>query len=86
MDIKFEGLSDVVLKVEFITVLFGKGKFIDNNDGETYDIYFISVPMLGNGKHISVHSKDMEDVTEWRSYDDGKILSFECTSVEHWEC
>jgi hypothetical protein len=81
MDIKMNG---VTLKVEHLTVLYGKGKWQDN-DGEQYEIYSITLPTMPNGKHITVHSKDMDGVVENRSYDDGKILEFVCERIEHWD-
>ncbi|WCF11672.1 hypothetical protein NDS46_30460 (plasmid) [Paenibacillus thiaminolyticus] len=80
----------IKLEYSFTTVLLGSGKFQCNeNDGEIYEIHAIYLPTTPSGKHISVWAKDdegqqMNDVTEWRSYDDGKILSFECKKVEHW--
>ncbi|WP_090739335.1 hypothetical protein [Paenibacillus sp. Mc5Re-14] len=73
------------LEYDFTTVLFGKGEFLDN-DGEIQEINAIHLPTEPNGKHISVFDKEFEDksVVEWRSYADGKILSFVCEKVEHW--
>lgn len=81
MDIKINGLN---LKADYITVLYGHGKWLDNYDGEVYEIDTIKLPTLPSGKHITIHSKDMEGVVENRSYDDGKILEFVCEKVEHW--
>ena len=81
MEIKMNGVS---LIVDHITVLQGSGKWLDIN-GEVFDIYNIKLPMLADGKHITVHSKDMDDVVENRSYDDGKILEFICEKIEHWK-
>ncbi len=80
MEIKMNG---VTLRVDHLTVLYGEGKWQDA-DGEIYDIYSITLPTLPNGKHVTVHSKDMEDVVENRSYDDGKILEFKSNKLEYW--
>lgn len=76
-------MNGVTLKIDYITVLCGNGKWLDN-DGELYEIENIKLPMLADGKHIVIRSKEYEDVAENRSYDDGKIIEFECNRVEHW--
>ncbi|WEG18589.1 hypothetical protein PQ478_08905 [Alkalihalophilus pseudofirmus] len=68
-----------------ITVLEGDGEFLDHYSDEIYDIHTIKIPFSASGKHITVFSKEDEDIVEDRSYFDGKILSFNCTSVYHWK-
>lgn len=68
---------------DFITVLYGNGKWQDD-DGEIYDIDNIKLPMLLDGKHLCIYSKECEDVLENRSYDDGMILSFQVEKIEYW--
>jgi hypothetical protein len=84
MKVKFVGLSDVELEVNHLTVLTGTGEFQDNN-GEIFQMESIIIPMLGDGKHITVQSKEVEDTLEYRSYDDGKILSFRSQELAHWK-
>lgn len=74
----------IELKYAFTTVLKGGGEFQDN-DGEIYELTGIYLPTSPSGKHFSVTSKDSEGTEEWRGYDDGKVLSFSCTDVIHWE-
>ena len=68
------------------TVLKGEGEFLDFESNETYKINAIMLPFTANGKHITVFSKEegLESFTEWRSFFDGKILSFTCKNVDHW--
>lgn len=73
----------IELKYDFTTVLKGIGEF-QEWDGEVYEIESILLPTDPSGKHISVKSKTMDGCSEWRGYDDGKILNFESKEVEHW--
>ena len=86
LELKFQGINNVSFKDDYITVLVGTGEFVDN-DGEKYEINSIKLPMLADGKHISVFDKEFKDksVVMDMSYGDGKIISFTCKHVEHWE-
>lgn len=68
-----------------VTILEGDGEFLDHESGDVYKIHSIKLPFNSSGKHITVHSKEDADVVEDRGYFDGKILSFECDKVYHWE-
>jgi hypothetical protein len=68
-----------------ITVLLGKGEFLDFETNEIYEIHSINIPFLANGKNIAVVSKDDPEVLEWREYEDGKIISFKGGEIEHWD-
>ncbi|WCF11665.1 hypothetical protein NDS46_30425 (plasmid) [Paenibacillus thiaminolyticus] len=86
MELKFQGIPSASIKVDYITVLIGTGQF-QANDGELFEIHSIRFPMMADGKHISVFDKEFEDKSAVMdmSYDEGKVLSFTCEKVEHWD-
>lgn len=59
--------------------IYGEGKWQDD-DGEVYNIKFISYPATANGKHVYIDSNDSS--ASYRSLDEGKILSFVGSRIE----
>lgn len=62
-------------------VIYGTGKWRDNDDGTIYDIVSIKYPPTANGKHVYINS-DIDGSASYRALADGEILSFTCTHIE----
>jgi hypothetical protein len=79
----FDGIEEMN---QLTTVIHGKGYFHDYEENTTYRIKSLHLPFSKLGKHIAVENKEDTETIEWRSYHDGKIISFYSNgNIEHWK-